>query len=299
MSQAAEKLWTIGALLQWTSNFFTRNNIDEPRLSAELLLAHALGCNRMALYTRYEHVPTTEQTAAFRELVKRRRENTPVAYLIGRTSFFSFDLAVSPAVLIPRPDTETLVEQVIRIVRQIPGWETPYILDLGTGSGCIAIALAKSLPGAQLVASDVSPEALTMARANADSLAVADRIRFIQGDLFAPLVQPPTPGAFHVIAANPPYIATGQLRELMPQVRDHEPTLALDGGPDGLDFYRRIGDEAAGFLIPGGLLIVETAFNQTEQVRQLFQTNTQLGDMRIVTDAAGHPRCVLARKAGG
>lgn len=299
MSQAAEKLWTIGALLQWTSNFFTRNNIDEPRLSAELLLAHALGCNRMALYTRYEHVPTTEQTAAFRELVKRRRENTPVAYLIGRTSFFSFDLAVSPAVLIPRPDTETLVEQVIRIVRQIPGWETPNILDLGTGSGCIAIALAKSLPGAQLVASDVSPEALTMARANADSLAVADRIRFIQGDLFAPLVQPPTPGAFHVIAANPPYIATGQLRELMPQVRDHEPTLALDGGPDGLDFYRRIGDEAAGFLIPGGLLIVETAFNQTEQVRQLFQTNTQLGDMRIVTDAAGHPRCVLARKAGG
>ncbi len=299
MSQAAEKLWTIGALLQWTSNFFTRNNIDEPRLSAELLLAHALGCNRMALYTRYEHVPTTEQTAAFRELVKRRRENTPVAYLIGRTSFFSFDLAVSPAVLIPRPDTETLVEQVIRIVRQIPGWETPNILDLGTGSGCIAIALAKSLPGAQLVASDVSPEALTMARANADSLAVADRIRFIQGDLFAPLVQPPTPGAFHVIAANPPYIATGQLRELMPQVRDHEPTLALDGGPDGLDFYRRIGDEAAGFLIPGGLLIVETAFNQTEQVRQLFQTNTQLGDLRIVTDAAGHPRCVLARKAGG
>ncbi len=299
MSQAAEKLWTIGALLQWTSNFFTRNNIDEPRLSAELLLAHALGCNRMALYTRYEHVPTTEQTAAFRELVKRRRENTPVAYLIGRTSFFSFDLAVSPAVLIPRPDTETLVEQVIRIVRQIPGWESPNILDLGTGSGCIAIALAKSLPGAQLVASDVSPEALTIARANADSLAVADRIRFIQGDLFAPLVQPPTPGAFHVIAANPPYIATGQLRELMPQVRDHEPTLALDGGPDGLDFYRRIGDEAAGFLIPGGLLIVETAFNQTEQVRQLFQTNTQLGDLRIVTDAAGHPRCVLARKAGG
>ncbi|NNM86779.1 MAG: peptide chain release factor N(5)-glutamine methyltransferase [Phycisphaerales bacterium] len=299
MSQATEKLWTIGALLQWTSDFFTRNNIDEPRLSAEMLLSHALGCNRMALYTRYEHVPTTEQTTAFRELVKRRRENTPVAYLIGRTSFFSFDLAVSPAVLIPRPDTETLVEQVIRIVRQIPGWETPNILDVGTGSGCIAIALAKSLPGAQLVACDVSPDALTIALANAQSLGVADRIRFLQGDLFAPLAQPPTPGAFHVIAANPPYIATGQLRELMPQVRDHEPTLALDGGPDGLDFYRRIGGEASDFLIAGGLLIVETAFNQTEQVRQLFQANTQLGDLRIVTDAAGHPRCVLARKIGG
>ncbi|MEI8196156.1 MAG: peptide chain release factor N(5)-glutamine methyltransferase [Phycisphaerae bacterium] len=291
------RIWTIGDLLTWTTDFFHKKNIDEGRLSAELLLAHALGCTRMALYTQYERVPAESQLAAFREAVKQRAEHVPVAYLIGKASFFSLDFCVNRQVLIPRPDTETLVEQTIQRIRQAPGWETPTILDLCTGSGCIAIALAKNLPLAHVVATDQSAEALTLAGQNAQTLGVGDRVSFGQGDLFAALgtVTPPPP-QFHTIVSNPPYIATGQIAGLQPEVRDHEPRAALDGGPDGLVLIRRIIAEASDHLRPGGLLGIEIAFDQGPMVQTLFAEAGYLENIRIVRDAAGNQRCVIANK---
>jgi release factor glutamine methyltransferase len=291
--------WTIGELLQWTTAFFTRNGIDEARLSAELLLAHVLGSTRMALYTRFEYIPPPGQVAEFRELVKKRKEHVPVAYLIGKAWFYSLEFHVTPDVLIPRPDTETIVEQVIRLSRTATAWETPEILDLCTGSGCIAIALAKNLPHARLTASDISEAGLAIAKKNAMTHAVAEKIRFISGNLFEPIAAMTPPVLFHAIVSNPPYIVADKISALMPEVSRHEPRLALDGGADGLDFYRRIAANAAAFLTPGGALIVETAFDQTPEVQDILLADGIFHDSRIIRDVAGHPRCVLVRKANG
>lgn len=296
-NESTTRIWTIGDLLTWTTDFFNKKKIDEGRLSAELLLAHTLGCTRMALYTQYERVPAESQLAAFRAAVKQRAEHVPVAYLIGKASFFSLDFSVNRQVLIPRPDTETLVEQTIQRIRQAPGWETPAILDLGTGSGCVAIALAKNLPTALVVATDQSAEALAIARQNAQALGVAERVSFGQGDLFGGLqtVTPPPP-QFHVIVSNPPYIATDQIATLQEEVRDHEPRAALDGGSDGLTMIRRILGETADHLRPGGLLGIEIAYDQGPAVEALFSGAGYLENVRIVRDAAGNQRCVIANK---
>lgn len=291
--------WTIGELLQWTTAFFTRSGIDEARLSSELLLAHALNCTRMALYTRFEQTPPPEQVAAFREMVKKRKDHTPVAYLIGKAWFYSLEFTVTPDVLIPRPDTETIVEQVIHLARLTPAWETPEILDLCTGSGCIAIALAKNLPTARITASDISPAALAMAEKNAIAHELSARIHLVSGDLFEPVAAMSPPVRFHAIVSNPPYIVADKIGELMPEVARHEPRLALDGGTDGLAFYRRIARHAAEFLVPEGALILETAFDQTLEVQKILQEQGGFHDGRIIRDAAGHPRCVLVRKHGG
>ncbi len=291
--------WTIGELLQWTAAFFTRSGIDEARLSAELLLAHVLGCTRMALYTRFEQIPPPDQVAEFREMVKKRKDHVPVAYLIGKAWFYSLEFQVTPDVLIPRPDTETMVEQVIRLARTTTAWENPEILDLCTGSGCIAIALAKNLPTARLAASDISEPALAIAKKNAAAHDVAARIRFISGNLFEPVAAMIPPVLFHAIVSNPPYIIADKISSLMPEVSRHEPKLALDGGSDGLDFYHLIAAKAGEYLIPGGALIVETAFDQTVEVQQLLLAMGEFHDSRIIRDAAGHPRCVLVRKTNG
>ncbi len=292
-------VWTIGELLQWTTAYFTRSQIDEARLSAELLLAHALGCSRMALYTRFEQIPAPDQVTAFRAMVKKRKEHVPVSYLIGKAWFYSLEFEVNADVLIPRPDTETMVEQIIRLARLASTWETPEILDLCTGSGCIAIALAKNLPAARLTASDISAAAVQLAQKNAVTHDVAARIRFICGDLFEPLAVLPSPSLFHAIVSNPPYIVADKIQSLMPEVALHEPRLALDGGTDGLDFYRRIAAQAGPHLTPDGVLIVETAFDQTDAVERLLLAHHVFHDSSIIRDAAGHPRCVLVRKAAG
>ncbi len=280
------KIWTIAALLQWTTDFFTQRSISEPRLSAELLLAHALQSSRMALYTQYDRVPSDSQLAQFRQLVKQRGERVPVAYLVEKAWFFSLEFAVDKNVLIPRPDTETLVEQIIARVRQTPGWEAPAILDLCTGSGCIAITLAKNLPAATIVATDASESALAVARKNAEFHKVAERITFLQGNLFEALTNLTPPRRFHVIASNPPYIATADIANLMPDVRDHEPRMALDGGPDGLEFHHHIAGGAKDHLAPSGLLAVEIAFNQSAEVQAIFAAASYLEQIRLVRDAA-------------
>ncbi len=287
--------WKIGELLEWTTHFFSRSGIEDPRLSAELLLAHALGTTRMALYTQFDQFPSPEKVAAFRDLVRQRKEHTPVAYLIGKAWFFSMEIAVSPDVLIPRPDTETLVEQAIGIVRGNPGWETPDILDLCTGSGCIALALAKNLPTARIVATDISTKALAIAMANADRLQLAQRIGWCPGDLFAAVETLSPPMKFDLIVANPPYIPAHQIATLMPEVSRHEPHLALDGGPDGLAFFKRIAAAAPEWLKSGGMLMVETAFDQSAAVDEILLSIGHFMETRIARDVAGHQRCVVAK----
>lgn len=296
MASSSTPVWTIGSLLTWTTDFFTKKSIDEPRLSAELLLAHSLQCSRMALYTQYERVPAEEQLAGFRDLVKQRASHVPVAYLIGKAWFFSMEFTVTRDVLIPRPDTETLVEFVVQQSRQRPEWTAPgggaAILDLCTGSGAIAVALARQLPTATVTATDVSGKALAVARQNAEMHKVAERITFLEGDLFEPLDSMPAPTLFHVIAANPPYIPTAAMGNLPTTVREHEPRLALDGGPDGLAFHRRILAGARGHLHPGGLLIMEMQFDQGPALEAAYVA-AGLGQVRTIRDAAGHPRCVV------
>ncbi len=289
--------WTVGELLQWTTAFFTRSGLDEARLSAELLLAHVLGCSRMALYTRFDQTPPPDQIAAFREMVKKRKEHVPVAYLIGKAWFYSLELAITPDVLIPRPDTETMVEQVIRLARLTTSWETPEILDLCTGSGCIAIALAKHLSTARITATDISSAALKVAEQNAITHEVAPRIRFITGDLWEPIATLSPAVQYHIIVCNPPYIVTDKIADLMPEVAQHEPRLALDGGFDGLEFYRRIAARSGEFLRADGILLVETAFDQTMEVEKLLLASGMFQTSQIIRDLAGHPRCVLVRKA--
>jgi release factor glutamine methyltransferase len=297
MAPSSTPVWTIGSLLTWTAEFFTKKSVDEPRLSAELLLAHTLNCSRMSLYTQYEKVPTEEQLAPFRDLVKQRAQHVPVAYLIGKAWFFSLEFTVTRDVLIPRPDTETLVEFVIQHARQRPEWTEPggsgaAILDLCTGSGAVAVALAKRLPTATITATDVSAKALAVAKMNAQTHKVAERMTLLEGDLFEPLDTMPAPTLFHVITANPPYIPTAEIANLPPTVRDHEPRLALDGGPDGLAFHRRILEGAKRHLHPGGLLIMEMQFDQGPALQAAYVA-AGLTNVRVIRDATGHPRCVV------
>ena len=299
MAANPTQVWTIGSLLTWTTTFFTNKGIDEPRLSAELLLAHSLTCSRMSLYTQYEKVPPEGELAAFRELVKQRANHVPVAYLIGKAWFFSLEFTVNRDVLIPRADTETLVEFVIQHARQRTDWAgaaTPAILDLCTGSGAIPIALAKRLPTAALTATDLSEKALAVAKENATTHIVAERITFLQGDLFAPLESQQAPTLFHVITANPPYIPTAEVAKLPPGIREHEPRMALDGGLDGMDFHRRIVAEGRRFLQPGGLLILEMQFDQGDALKGVFAASGYLGNIRMVRDAGAHPRCVVGTR---
>ncbi len=283
--------WTVGKLLTWTNDYFCKNQIDEPRLSAELLLAHALGANRIALYTRYDQTPTPAEIEQFRSMVKRRKDHEPVAYITGKAWFFSMELFVSPDVLIPRPDTETLVEQAITAVRA--GGPNPRVLDLCTGSGCAALAITKSCPQVHTAATDISTAALAIAGKNAHSTGLADRIAFMQGDLFDALGSDIPP--FHVITANPPYIPTAEIESLAPEIAKHEPRLALDGGMDGLQFIERIVADAPNFLAPAGLLLIETAYNQTESCVRLMAEDGRYDQPRTIHDAARNPRCVAAR----
>ncbi|OJW09410.1 MAG: protein-(glutamine-N5) methyltransferase, release factor-specific [Planctomycetales bacterium 71-10] len=285
-----EEPWTIGRLLAWTAEFFKKKGSDSPRLDAEVMLAHVLGYERVQLYTHYEDVVGERARGEYRDLVRRRSEGTPVAYLVGRKEFYSLRFDVTPAVLIPRPETEFVVMEFLAAVKEIEG---PTAIDVGTGSGCIAVACAKHKPGARFAAIDASADALDVARRNAARHAVADRIEFLEGDLLAPLAGRP---AVDVIVSNPPYIATAEVEALDPGVRDFEPRLALDGGVDGLDAYRRIAAQAPPLLKSGGRLILEIGFSQDAEVAAIIESTPGLRFSATVRDLQGHPRVVLATR---
>ena len=283
-------------MLEWTGAFFTRKAVDAPRLSAELLLAHVLGVPRIKLYTDYERPLAEKDLTAFRGLVKRAGEQEPIAYLTGKGHFFSLEFVVGPGVLIPRPDTETLVENVLQAARNTPGMDSPRVLDLCTGSGCIACVIAHRIKAAHVTAIDLSPAAVAIARANVDRLGLADRVTVLEGDLYEPLKDVIDAAPFNAIVANPPYVPSAQIAGLDRNVRDYEPHLALDGGPDGLAIHRRILEHAAYRLVPGGQVYLEIQFDQADAARALLADHPEFDAVRILKDYGGKDRVLTATR---
>jgi release factor glutamine methyltransferase len=281
----AEEIWTPLKLLGWTQGFFAGKGIDAPRLTAELLLATALGCDRVRLYLDFDKPVGDGELARYRELVKRRAAGEPTAYLTGAREFFGHRLAVDPRVLIPRPETEQLVELGLAALP-----EGGAALDLGTGSGALAIALKLGRPGAAVTAVDLSPEALEVARANATALGAP--VTFLAGDLYAPL---PPELRFDLVVSNPPYVPTAELAGLQREVL-REPRLALDGGTDGLEVLRRVVAGAPSRLRPGGLLLLEMHETHLESLPALcLAAGFERAEAR--RDLSGLPRLTVAQMA--
>ena len=270
------------------AEFLTRKGIESPRLQSELLLAHLLNLPRLRLYLEFERKLSEEQSNQLRELLVRRGNREPLQHIVGTTSFCGLPIIVTPAVLIPRPETETLAEQVWTFLNSISG-ETVFA-DLGTGSGCLPIAIAAHAPRARGVTVDISKEALAVARRNVDANNLGVRIELREGDFLAGL-QPAE--RFDVIVSNPPYIPTAEVELLEPEVRDHDPRLALDGGADGLNFHRALAERAAQFLKPGGRLLIEFADGQGEALRELFVGHGWIVH-GIVRDLSGMDRILCA-----
>jgi release factor glutamine methyltransferase len=280
--------WTTLGVLDWTTKRFTEAGIASARLEAQILLAHALACSRMQLYTAFDKPLAEPELASYRELIKRRLAGEPVAYLVGETEFWGMPLAIEPSVLVPRPDTETVVEvaRSLRADRTAPC----TVLDLCTGSGALAIALAKEFPAARVVATDVSPAAAALAARNAERNQLAARVEVRTGDLW----QPVAGERFDVIVSNPPYIASAVIPTLSAEVK-REPVLALDGGADGLAFYDRILAGIDEHLASGGVLVVEHGFDQAAPVRARFEA-AGLTDVTLVHDLGKNPRVTWGRR---
>ena len=284
--------WTIQKLLNWTTQYFTDKGIDAPRLSAEMVLAHVLSLKRIELYTNFDQVVAEEQLARLRELVKRAGEHEPVAYLVGRTEFYSLEIAVTPDCLIPRPETELLVERAIEFLRKRGGAQK--VCDLCTGSGCIAAAIARNCPEVQIIATDVSSEALAAAAVNVEKHSVEDRVTLLQGDLFDPVVPALNGSRFDLIVSNPPYVSDVEYARLDRNIREYEPAGALLGGADGLDVYRRIAEQSPEAISPGGALMLETGYAQGQAVRGLLEQTGDFADINVEKDSQDNDRVVTA-----
>jgi release factor glutamine methyltransferase len=285
--------WTTKALLDWTAGFFRKKGVDNPRLSAEMLLAHVLGTRRLALYMEPNRPSSDLERATFRELVERTAKHEPVDYLVGSAPFFSLTLEVNRSVLIPRPSTEALVEHVLQHARRTPGFHNARIADIGTGSGALAVALAKHLTAASVVATDTSEAALSVAQRNAEAHGVAERITFHHGDLYEPLAKE----QFEYIVANPPYISDDEWAAVASNVKDHEPTEALRGGVDGLKYLRPLIEHSPAHLARPGQLVLEIAASQKRTVLQLAEKNTGLNNAHVLADHEALPRVLVADAA--
>jgi release factor glutamine methyltransferase len=284
--------WTIQKLLNWIADYLTQRNVDAPRLSAELLLSHVLGLKRIELYTQYNKPVAQEQLEQLRGLVRRAGQHEPVAYLVGRTEFYSMEFDVTPACLIPRPETELLVQRAVEFLRKRTGPQ--LACDLCTGCGAIAVAVAKNVPDARVIATDISEAALGVAAKNVEKHKLQERIELRRGDLFEPLVA--QLDLFDVIACNPPYVSEAEYEALEKNVKDYEPRLALHAGADGLDFYRRIAEKVDGYLKPDGVLLLEIGSIQGPAVRELLQQTGLFADIKVEKDLQNHDRIVLARR---
>ncbi len=287
--------WTIGRLLTWTTEFLRDKGADNPRLDAEVLLAHARGCKRIELYTAFEDVAPDELRDRFRALVKERAGGKPVAYLVGQREFFSLPFEVTADVLIPRPETELLVVRALDLAKELAaaGRAELAIADIGTGSGILAVTLAKHLATCRVTAIDLSKKALEVAQRNATRHGVADRIAWSEGDVLASI---PAPQAFDLVVSNPPYVKTAELAELADDVRRFEPALALDGGVEGTTVIERLLPQAAQRLRPGGWLLVEISPTIVERVEQLVRGTPALELKPTLKDIAGLPRVVQAQR---
>jgi release factor glutamine methyltransferase len=291
MSPVTEKTWTIGELLDWTTCFLAEKGLETPHLDARVLLAKVLGCKPIDLYGLLHAEPATEEVCQqYRDLIRRRIEGCPAAYLIGRKEFFSLALEVSPAVLIPRPDSEMVVVECLALAKKLA---SARILDIGTGSGNLPIALAFNLPTARVATVDLSQDALAVARANAVRHQVADRIDFLHGDLFGPV---PRDVPIDFVVSNPPYIPHDDIPKLPVGVCNYEPHLALDGGADGFAVFDRLVEEASNFLADGGFLIVEIGWKQEKHARRRIASFPHYQLAPTIFDASGYPRVLRAQK---
>lgn len=289
---AAPTNWTTKELLNWMSGAFKERGLDSPRLCAELLLAHTLGCERLRLYMEADRPALPEEREKLRELVGRALKQEPVQYLVGEAWFFGLPLHVDRRVLIPRPATETIVEHALQHLRRAErAHEAIRIADVCTGSGCVAVALAKHLPKGEVVATDVSEGALEVARLNAERHGVADRIDFRAGHLLEPL----RGERFGLLVANPPYIPDAEWEAVAPNVRDHEPTLALRGGADGLDLVRPLLAGAPAHAEAGAWVLVEAADSNALAALELVRTTDAYASAEVLDDFEGLPRVVAAQ----
>ncbi|MGD0898690.1 MAG: peptide chain release factor N(5)-glutamine methyltransferase [Thermoguttaceae bacterium] len=285
--------WTIGRLLQWTADYLKGRGAEAPRLDAEVLLAHALGCRRIDLYTRFDETPDDPARAAFRDLVHKRADGMPVAYLVGRREFYSLSFRVSRAVLIPRPETELLVVALLDLAKQYSADGPLAVADVGTGSGALAVAVAKHLPAARITATDISPAALAIAAANVAEHGVADRIKLVQSDLLASV---PEGRQFDFILSNPPYVSEAEVDRLPREVKDYEPREALVAGPRGTEVIERLLPEAATRLREGGHLLIEISPMIHDAAAALVAAERRLAAGPTLCDLARLPRVLQARR---
>ena len=315
-----DKIWTIGRILKWTEQYFKDKGIESPRLDAEVLLAHVLEKQRIYLYVHFDEPLQPAELAAYREMIKQRVLRVPVAQILGEKEFMGLTFKVTADTLVPRPDTEILVQAAVERLKAMKGeakapedealadgeeassaanrdeaaadvsQEPLRIADIGTGSGAICLSVLRYLAGTVADTVDISPAARAVAEENAASLGLADRVTFHTGDLLQPLVGM----TFAAILSNPPYIPEADIATLAPEVRLKEPHTALSGGQDGLDFYRRLAKEAPAMLVPGGFMAFEVGIHQAEPVAALAKANPLIARTEILPDYAGIDRVVVA-----
>ena len=279
-------VWTISSLLNWTVNYFKSKNIQSARLDAEVLLSHVLRQERIYLYVHFDEPMERNELSKFREYVKKRAQHVPIAYIIGEREFMGLPFKVTKDTLIPRPDTEILVENVLNNVDKDKEIE---IVDIGTGSGAIILSLLVNLPKAQGKTVDISSKAIEVAKENAVNLQVNDRCEFFVGDLFAPL----NGNKFDLIVSNPPYIPQKDIATLEDDVKEYEPVSALTDGGDGLSYYRRLLSEGKAYIKENGFIALEIGIYQSEDVKQIAMDNGWK-NIKIIKDYAGIDRVVLA-----
>ena len=286
--------WTIQRLLIWITEYFTEKGIDPPRLSAELLLSHVLQMKRIELYTQFNKPVTSQQLDQLHDLIKRAGRYEPIAYLIGKTEFYSLEINVTPDCMVPRPETELLVERAIEFLRTRSG--TQFVCDLCTGSGCVAVAIAKNFSDARIIATDISDAALKVAATNIQKHRIENRITLLAGDLFDPLVPQIDTEKFDLIVCNPPYVSASEFETLPKNVKDYEPKSSLFAGTDGLDIHSRIIENADSFLKPDAVLMLEIGYAQGQVIRQLLERTGTFGEIKIEKDFNKNDRIAFARK---
>lgn len=285
----ATKIWNVLELLEWTTAYFEKHNIPNPRLDTEVLLGHILEKSRLQLYLHFDMPVYQEHLNIFRELIKRRIALTPISYLINRKEFMSLDFYVDERVLIPRPETEFIVETILKTNPEQP----QRILEIGTGSGVIATTLAVNNPEWEIIATDICQDALDVAEKNRDTHECTDRISLLQGDLFEP-IQKLDSSNFNWIVSNPPYVMSCDNNGLSSDVREYEPHIALFAGEDGLSIIRRLISEAPTYLNPSGTLIFEIGDTQGNSVQELINEQAVYEESQIIKDYAGKDRVVVA-----
>jgi release factor glutamine methyltransferase len=319
-----KKTWTVLEIIDWSRNYLAEKGFENARLETELLLGHALSLPRIELYLNFERRMSESELARYKALLKRRLAGEPVQYVTGTAAFMFSEFEVNPAVLIPRPETEALTEVALGMIGEgtagvgangVAGRATPAsgpepasviggsapeggirVADIGTGSGVIAVTIAQKRPAAAVYATDASTAALEVARRNAERAGVGERIAFLEGPLFEPLRAQGLSGRLSLIVSNPPYVRSGDIDDLDPEVRDFEPRTALDGGPDGLDYLRKIAQDGPALLAPGGAVALEVGDGQAPAVADML--GRSLTGVEVRRDYAGRDRIVTGRKAG-